>query len=315
MFINGWANNNRYRPVSSELAQMRILLIKGLLYLFAWLPLRVVHAIATGLGLLMIQHNQSHLIQVTRTNIQLCLPQLSLSEQETLIKQSVIETCKTFTELGALWLWSYPKVLQLIHKVNNETYLQQALQKGTGVILLTPHLGAWEIAGLYVSSHYPLTALYRPPKLIGLHHLIHTARERAGGHYVPTNQTGIRALYHALHHGQVVGILPDQVPNEVSAGVFSPFFSTPAYTMILIFRLARKTGATVLFTYAERLPQGRGFHLHFLPAPSAITSIHLTESVRALNQGIEQCVYGCPDQYQWSYKRFKRRPVGEIPVY
>ena len=290
---------------------MWVWFIKGVLHLLARLSLSQVHAIAIRLGKIISRQHHLSMTRVTRINIQLCFPQLSSTEQDELIKQSLIETCKTVTELGALWLWSASQVLKQIREVSNEIYLQQAVQTGRGVILLTPHLGAWEIAGLYVSANYPLTALYRPPKLRGLDDLIHQARERAGGCFVPTSQKGVRALYQALHRGQVVGILPDQVPNEAAAGIFSPLFGVPAYTMVLVFRLVQKTGATVLFTYAERLPCGKGFHLHFLRAPPRITSTQVEVSVRALNQGIEQCVQACPSQYQWNYKRFKRHPDGE----
>ncbi|MEN8216796.1 MAG: lauroyl acyltransferase [Pseudomonadota bacterium] len=291
---------------------MRTLLIKGLLHLFALLPLGTVQSIATLLGRIVAQRPSLRITQVTRTNIRLCFPG---ENQETLIKQSLIETCKAFSELGALWLWRVDRVLGLVREVSGEACLQQALQRGKGVVLLTPHLGAWELVGLYVSSRYTLTALYRPPKLAGLHDLIHAARERAGGRIVPTDQSGVRALYKALRRREVVGILPDQVPSDAGSGIFAPFFGIPAYTMILVYRLARQTGAPVIFTYAERLPQGRGFHLHFLEAPADIAAENLEIAVAALNQGVQQCLQDCPAQYQWSYKRFKRRPEGALSVY
>lgn len=294
---------------------MRALGLKSLLYLLAFCPLPLIHKVGFLLGWLIALSSQNRITQVTRTNIRLCFQQLSAQEQETLVKQSLIETGKTFTELSALWLWSVDAVLKQVRQVYGEHYLQQALQQGRGVVLLTPHLGAWEMAGLYASSRYPLTALYRPPKLSGLHDLIHTARERAGGRFVPTNNKGIKAVYQALYQGQVVGILPDQVPNEAGTGVFAPFFGISAYTMVLVSRLARKTGAAVIFTYAERLPASQGFHLHFLPGSTEIATAPIEVAVQALNQGIEQCIQACPVQYQWSYKRFKRRPEGEQPVY
>ncbi|OAD23195.1 lipid A biosynthesis lauroyl acyltransferase [Candidatus Thiomargarita nelsonii] len=294
---------------------MRALLIKALLHFFALFPLSTVHTIATFLGRKIALRPSLRLTQVTRTNIRLCFPHLSPSAQETLVKESLIETCKAFSELGALWLWRADRVLALVREVSGEACLQQALERGQGVVLLTPHLGAWELAGLYASSRYTLTALYRPPKLAGLHDLIHTARERAGGHFVPTDQSGVRALYKALRQRQVVGILPDQVPSDASSGIFAPFFGKPAYTMVLVYRLVRKTGAAVIFTYAERLPQGRGFHLHFLPAPANMMAENVEVAVGALNQGVEQCVPNCTAQYQWSYKRFKRRPEGTVSVY
>ncbi len=290
---------------------MRALLIKSFLYLLSWLPLKVVYKIATILGRKMAKRPNLRITQVTHTNINLCFPLLSLTEQNILVEQSLIETCKAFSELGILWLQKSDRVLKLIIKINNENCLQQALQQGKGVILLTPHLGAWEMAGLYASANYPLTALYRPPKLIGLNKLIHTARERAGGKFVATDKKGVRSLLQALHNGEIAGILPDQVPN--SGGVFAPFFGISAYTMSLVARLAQKTGAKVIFTYAERTVQG--FHINFLPAPTNIDSHDLELACTALNEGIEQCLKDCCGQYQWSYKRFKQSPVGTNPVY
>jgi KDO2-lipid IV(A) lauroyltransferase len=291
------------------------LLIKALLYFFALFPLRFIHALATRLGIWLAHRPQLSVTQITQINIRLCFPHLSENQQNLLIEKSLIETAKTFTELSALWLWRKERVLRLVRRIENEACLQQAMQAGKGVILLTPHLGAWELAGLYASSHYSLTALYRPPKLIGLQNLIQSARQRAGGKCVAIDQAGVRALLQTLRRGEVVGILPDQVPQETKAGIFAPFFNIPTYTMTLVSRLAQKTGATVIFTYAHRLPTGQGFSLHFLPAPTEIYSPNLIHSVLALNQGIQQCILACPEQYQWSYKRFKRRPEGTKAVY
>jgi len=294
---------------------MRSLLINLLLHFFALLPLRTVHSIATFLGRLTATWSNWRITQIAQINIRMAFPHLSLPEQENLTKQSLIETCKAFSELGALWLWQVERVLNLVREVSGQECLQQALDLGKGAILLTPHLGAWEMAGLYASANYTMTAWYRPPKLVGLHALIHTARERAGGRFVATNQAGIRALFKALRCGQIAGILPDQVPSETGSGVFAPFFGVQAYTISIVAKLASKTGATVIFTYAERLPQGQGFHIHFLPAPADIAVANLEVAGNALNQGVEQCIRNCPSQYQWSYKRFKRRPPGESSVY
>jgi len=77
---------------------------------------------------------------------------------------------------------------------------------------------------------------------------------------VPTDASGIRALYQALGRGEAIAVLPDQQPKEEgSAAVFAPFFGQEALTMTLLSRLARKTGAAVLYVFVERLPRGRAF--------------------------------------------------------
>ena len=120
----------------------------------------------------------------------------------------------------------------------------------------------------------------------------------------------MRKLYKRLHAGGVVGILPDQQPGQ-GEGRFAPFFDTPALTMVLLPRLAQRTGAQVLFAFAERLPRGAGYRIHFLPAPEEIAAEDLPTAVAALNRGVENCVRIAPEQYQWSYKRYSIRPSDE----
>ncbi len=294
---------------------MRAHLVRYLLHLLAQFSLPTIHRLATLLGKFLAQHPKFRITQITQRNLQHCYPHYSLTQQHQLLQDSLIETCKTFMELGALWLWPVPKTLNLIQQISGEIHLQHAYQQQKGVILLTPHLGAWELAGLYTSQHYPLTALYRPPKLWTLQKFIHQARSRAGGRYVPTDKTGIRALYHTLQQNKIVGILPDQVPGQLGNGVFAPFFKQPAYTMTLVPRLAKKMNTPVILTYAQRLPQGQGFHLHFLPMPPNIASADLLEAVTTLNQLIQSCIETCPAQYQWSYKRFKIQPPETTDLY
>lgn len=294
---------------------MRLILIHLVFRVLSWLPLRLTHAIAAALGDLIYRFKATRSYAIVQTNIRLCHPHLDAHQQAELSRASLQETAKTFAELGALWLWPCHRTLALIRKVENEACMQAAFAQNKGVILLTPHLGAWEMAGLYASVNYPITSLYRVPKQQILENFVKQGRERCGATLVPTTQQGIRALLAALKRHEVIGILPDQDPTERGQGAFAPFFGMPAYTMLLVARLARKTGAPVIFTYAERLPRGQGFFLHFLPAPAGMTDADDTVAVTALSQGVEQCARGALPQYQWAYKRFKTRPEGEAAVY
>lgn len=290
---------------------MRAFLIKCILYTGSLCTLPQLHKVANFLAKFLLKQKDSRLISVTKKNISQCLPTLSNEQQQQLVNQSIVETCKTFTELSALWLWSPERIMTLVNQVSGEALLHTAYAQNKGVILITPHLGAWEMAGLYASKHYPITSLYRPPKLIGLQALILRGRQQLGARLVATDKTGIKALYQGLRKKNMIGILPDQVPTE--AGVIAPFFGVDAYTMSLVSRLAARTGAPVVFTFAERLPKGQGFHIHFKAAPSEIYSTDLQTSITALNQGVEQCARHCLAQYQWSYKRFKGRDIAGYP--
>lgn len=292
---------------------MRALLIRRLLRACAALPLPLAHALGRfiGWGLLLIPND---LRRVSATNIPLCFPELGAARQRRLLRASLIESGKTMAEAGALWLWPAPRLAALVKGAAGEEHLRAALAAGTGAILAVPHLGAWEMMGLYSSLHYPITSLYRPPRLAEMGELIRHGRERLGAKLVPVDAGGVRALYQALGRGELVGMLPDQEPGAGN-GVFAPWFGIQANTMVLLSRLAIKTGAPVIFGYAERLPRGRGYHLHFVPAPPDINRAPLERSVASMNSMVETLVRQRPEQYQWGYKRFRTRPAGEPTMY
>jgi len=292
---------------------MRPTIIKIVLYVCAYLPLPVLHGVGVciGWGLYLIP-NRSR--DASIVNIALCWPELSIHEQRALLRSSLRETGKTIMETSALWLRSGKSALRLINRVDGNELVERAIAQGSGAILATPHLGAWEAAGLYGSAQYKITCLYRPLKMPGLENLVRTARNRLGGDYVPATTRGIRAIYKALDRGGVVAMLPDQEP-QAGTGTFAPFFGVSAYSMIFLARLAARTETPIIFAWCERLSWGRGYHLHFRTAPDSVYSDDIHTAVTAINQAVEDCVRECPEQYQWSYRRFKTRPDSEASFY
>jgi KDO2-lipid IV(A) lauroyltransferase len=292
---------------------MQATFAKFAIYLFASLPYRITYVLGSVLGFL-IYLVPNTLQKTAKTNIELCFPELTAQQRARLYRQSFIELGRAAAETGALLVWNKQRTLKLVKKITGEELVQQALRKGKGVIIAAPHLGAWEMIGLYCSFHNPMTSLYRPLRMQQLNPFVKAARERMGAALVPTNASGVRALYKALEQNQMIGILPDQDPGN-EGGVFAPFFSIPANTMTLLPRLSQKTGASVIFSYAQRLPRGRGFHVHFQSLPVTSPARSLEEAAAQLNKGVEICIRQSPAQYQWSYKRFKTRPNNEAAFY
>lgn len=292
---------------------MRLFFIKTILYICAYLPLPVIHAIGVGIGWgLILIPNRSR--SSSEINIARCLPELSAREQRALLRKSLLETGKTIIETSALWFRSGEQSLRLIRRVDGNEQVQQAIAAGSGVILATPHLGSWEAAGLYGSAEFAITCLYRPLKIAEAEDLVRNARNRLGGNYVPANARGIRLIYKALEQGNVVAMLPDQEP-QAGTGVFAPFFGIPAYSMVFLSRLSIRSGAPIIFAWCERLSWGRGFHLHFRSFAAVNEASDIESNVAGVNRAVEQCVRECPEQYQWSYRRFKSRPDGEASFY
>jgi KDO2-lipid IV(A) lauroyltransferase len=274
------------------------------------LPLSLAHHLGTFVGwtMLKIPNKQRRNALV---NVRLCYPHLNDAQARAFLRRSFFEYGKTYSEVAYLWLRPADKILSLVREVCGAELLCR--DDGRGVIVLSPHLGAWELAGLFLSVQGPTTTLYKPQP--ELDWLIRKVRSRAGAELVPTNTLGIRRLMQALKRGEYVGVLPDQEPKANRSSLFAPFFGVPAFTMLLINRLARKTGARVVFLFAERLPQARGFRIHCMPAPQGIDAKSEITGATALNRGIEAAVNICPEQYVWAYKRFRKRPAGKPNLY
>lgn len=282
---------------------MKRLLLIGLLRGIALLPWRGIQALGSLLGWLIL-HVPNRQRRDILINIRLCFPDLSEQEQMALRRRTVMQFACTIVELSALWVWPVHRVLGLIKQVSGVEFLQR--EPGEGLIFLTPHLGAWELAGLYMGKTDAITSMYRPQRHVD--DFILAARSRSGAHLVPDDRKGVKQLLRAVKNGQAIGLLPDQVTRDESGSVFAPFFGVPAPTMLLVAGLARRTDARVVFVATERLPRGQGFHIHILPAAEAIADPDDDKAARALNQGVEELISLFPEQYQWTYRRFRRRP-------
>ena len=175
------------------------------------------------------------------------------------------------------------------------------------MILLVPHLGAWEMVNCYMGTHYLAAALYKPFKKAYQEKLLRQARERYGTEMYPANLSGIKGLFGALKRGRCIGVLPDHDPGE-NGGEVVPFFGILANTTTLIAKLAAKSQAPIYLVFAERLPKGKGFQLHFIKASSALADPDLKMAATALSHEMMDLVSLYPEQYEWSYKRFRRTP-------
>ncbi|NWK42924.1 lysophospholipid acyltransferase family protein [Ralstonia pickettii] len=190
------------------------------------------------------------------------------------------------------------------------TVIERALADGRGLIFLTPHLGCFEVLPQAYANEHPVTSLFKPPRKESLRAWIEHMRTGPNMHMAPADPRGVRMLVRALKRGEAIGILPDQTPTG-GEGVWAPFFGKPAYTMTLVHRLHRLTGAPVVALFAERLPRGTGYRLHVeeigdLPEDA-------TQAATRINAAIERLIAVAPTQYLWGYNRYKHPKGADAP--
>ena len=283
----------------------------ALLRVAAMLPLSVLHWIAVPLACCVRQLGLRE-ARVAARNIQLCFPQLEPAARQQMLRDSLTQTACGLLELPLIWGRRPQRALALVREVRGAALLDSALAAGRGVLVAAPHLGAWELLNLWLSSRWPLTVLYRAPESAMLEAILVSARGALGAEQIRAEPAGVRTLLRRLHAGRMVGILPDQRPRR-GEGTEAPFFGHPRHSMTLFSRLAQRSGAAVLFVFAERLPNAGGFRIHVLPADPAIADADPLRAATALNDGLTACIAVAPAQYQWTYKIFGYWEPGDPP--
>ncbi len=286
-----------------------------LLYLFlsaiSRLPLGMLQRLGAIIGWL-LWILQTRMAQVSRENIGLCFPQLDGRARRQLAKSSLEETGKTICETAFAWMAPTDRCRSALVIVSGTDYVDAALAAKRGLIFIIPHLGNWEMINHYLGPRYGLTHMYQPNRSRSLEHFMHSRRRQAGTIFVTNANGGIRTQLATLCSGGTIGAMPDQEP-EVHTGTFARFFGINALTNQLVPNLARRTGSAAVVATCLRLPMGEGFKIAFHPVE--LTQLDEQEAMQALNDIIEAVVRRAPDQYLWSYKRFRTRPEGEPELY
>lgn len=297
--------SNKTPPVAAH--GLRSRLAYCAFWLIGSLPLRWLH----GLGAWLIRRQRGRAWHIVQRNLELCFPEMEAGERAALAEETFRESGRSMLE--AFRIWTRPRrALRWIRQVEGGELLAQARAQGRGVLVLAPHLGAWELLNLHLASTGPGAVLYRPPASAAIEAAIVRSRSALGMGLIRADTQAPRTIIRRLAAGELIGILPDQQP-KIGEGVYAPFFGVQALTMTLAPRIAQR--CTALFGWAERLPGSAGYRIRFVPAPEALYDPDPVRATTAMNATIETMVRQAPAQYAWTYKRFSRQPPGEPPRY
>jgi len=278
------------------------------MFLVRWIagwPLALLHAIGGLLGWLVWLASPTYRRRL-RTNAELAgVPAAAW-------RRSIAEAGRMVAETPWLWLRADNEVLARKVAWRNPQVLDAAVAERRPLVILTPHMGSFEVAARAYTVRYghvqPVTVLYRPARQRVLREFQEESRKRPTMPTAPANLAGVRQMLRALKRRESVGLLPDQVPPE-GQGVWAPFFGQPAYTMTLATRLMQQTGAQCVVLRCERLPRGAGFVIHATelarPLPPATDEGALVEAATIINETMEQVILSDPGQYLWGYNRYK----------
>ncbi|HLK03829.1 MAG TPA: lysophospholipid acyltransferase family protein [Candidatus Acidoferrum sp.] len=208
-------------------------------------------------------------------------------------------------------------ISQVIEMEGHENFLE-AQRRGKGVLILTGHIGAWELSSFAHALYgYPMYYMARPLDNALLDAFVNHYRCLSGNKPIYKNESA-RAVLKALHGGGVVGILADQntLPEE---GAFVDFFGKTACTTTGIARLALHTGAAVVPGYAYWDEAAEKYKLRFEPAIEIVDSgdseRDVLENTQRFAKITEDIIRRFPAQWVWVHARWKTRPKGEPTLY
>jgi len=281
--------------------------------LLGMLPLPTLHLLGSALGWVVYWASPSY-----RRRIRENLPAAVAADaagRRRVLRRAVAEGGKQALELAWVWTASAAQIQARVQTANPDL-IEGLLRQDRAILMLTPHLGCFEV----IAQHHmtgvagrarPMLALYRVPRKSSLRPLFEQARIRHGLLLAPADLHGVRLMLRALRSRQIVGLLPDQVPSR-GEGVWAPFFGRAAFTMTLPARLACAHDALVVLVYAQRLARGAGYRIHWQPLEAGLAGEPQADAAR-INAAMEQLILRCPEQYLWSYNRYKRPPGVEAP--
>ena len=280
-----------------------------LLKLCSMLPLRVLQVMGAGIGELAFKLSPS-LRKHTHDNLE-----LAGYDDKALFERVGRNAGRQAME--SIWVWYRPAETVLERVIFSEETLslvRDAMVSGRPIVFMTPHVGCFEVLPVWLAATFwketgrNISVVYRPPKKDILRKIVGEARQAPGIEACPTTLAGVKRIIRNLRDGHTFGALPDQVPSK-GEGVWADFFGRPAYTMTLPVRVAKQFDAIKIFAWGRR--GSRGWELQAELWEDALTG-NLEKDCRAMNAKIEEIIRRMPEQYAWSYNRYKV-PSGAHP--
>jgi KDO2-lipid IV(A) lauroyltransferase len=251
---------------------------------------------------------------VVERQVRAALPELSIDEVARVARASYANLGRTTTETALLPSYDAERIISLFESVEGWSIVEERLARDRGLIIVTGHLGNWELGGAYVAARgLPMQAVARHMENPLFDRYLTRTRERIGMTIVHDDEA-VRRVPRALRAGHAVAFLIDQGAVGL-ASTWVPFFGRLAKTPRGPAVFALRLGAPIVFGAALRQPSGR-FRLTFEPIDTVSTGdldSDVDRIVADYTRVLEKWVRCAPEQYFWHHRRWKHQRPGTPP--
>lgn len=250
-------------------------------------------------------------------NLELAFPEMTGPERETILRAVYRNLGCLLAEFCQMSSYTPERASRFIRYDGLENYLA-ARERGNGVLVLTGHLGAWELSSFYHSlMGYPMGMVIRRLDNPLVDAMVNRIRCLHGNRVMHKDDFA-RGLIASMRAGETVGILMDtnMTPPQ---GVFVPFFGVEACTASGMARIAQKTGAAVVPGFLLWEPREKRYILRFGAELNLVrtgdSEADALANTALFTSVIERYVREYPEQWLWMHRRWKTRPAGEAGIY
>ncbi len=278
-------------------------------HLFKFVPLSVLQMLARFVAWVILRLPNASIMRTVRINMALIAPSLSERQKQALTKDIIYHQCLTSIESIKSWAMPPEWSIAQIRDVYNKELLLEGLANPNGMLAIVPHLGTWEMMNAWLNQFGAPTIMYKPVKGELTNDFVLQGRSRLNATLVPTDGSGVKAVFKTLKQGGFSIVLPDHVP-EPSGGVIVPFFGIETLTSTLASKLASKTKCALVGLSCIRRDDGQGFDIYCYKLDDPALYDRNTETAaHALNIAMQHMIEAHYSHYMWGYRRFKHIPT------
>ena len=282
-------------------------------HIFKFVPLSVLQMLARFVAWVILKMPNASIMRTVRINMALVAPSLSVRQKQALTKDIIYHQCLTSIESIKSWAMPPEWSIAQIRNVYNKEFLLEGLASPNGMLAIVPHLGTWEMMNAWLNQFGSPTIMYKPVRGGLTNEFVLQGRSRLNATLVPTDGSGVKAVFKTLKQGGFSIVLPDHVPDP-SGGVVVPFFGIETLTSILASKLASKTKCALVGLSCIRRDDGCGFDIYCYKLDDPALYDRNTETAAyALNLAMQHMIEDQCSHYMWGYRRFKHIPVLDNP--
>jgi len=282
-------------------------------HIFKIVPLSVLQMLARFVAWIILRMPSASIMRTIKINMALIAPTLSHLQKQALTKEIIYHQCLTSIESIKSWAMPPDWSIAQIRDVHNKDILLDGLASPNGMLAIVPHLGTWEMMNAWLNQFGSPTIMYKPVKGDITNNFILQGRARLNATLVPTDGSGVKAVFKTLKQGGFSIVLPDHVPDP-SGGVIVPFFGIETLTSTLASKLASKTKCALVGLACIRRDDGHGFDIYCYKLDDpALYDRNTKTAAYALNLAMQRMIEDNYSHYMWGYRRFKHIPMIDNP--